>query len=128
MYFDAPTHKNNTFDVLLKGNFRDSKDSFYSISEKDFVHITFVKREDKTIWEEVRSLMMIETIDEFFPNAEPDIMYRSNYTSVAIFDGLTMQHVGGMMSHMNVDDFKQMMIDGGRSVEGNKSIKENLNG
>ena len=47
---------------------------------------------------------------------------------LAIFDGLTMQHVGGMMSHMNVDDFKQMMIDGGRSVEGNKSIKENLNG
>jgi protocatechuate 4,5-dioxygenase alpha chain len=47
---------------------------------------------------------------------------------LAIFDGLTMQHVGGMMSHMTVDDFKQMMIDGGRSVEGNKSIKENSNG
>ena len=43
MFFQAPTHKNNTFDVQIKGNFRDSKDSFYSISEKDFVHITFVK-------------------------------------------------------------------------------------
>ena len=82
MFFQAPTHKDNTFDVQIKGNFRDSKDSFYSISEKDFVHITFVKREDKSIWEEVRSLMMIDTIDEFFPNEEPDIIYRSNYTSV----------------------------------------------
>ena len=82
MFFQAPTHKNNTFDVQIKGNFRDSKDSFYSISEKDFVHITFVKREDKSIWEEVRPLMMLETIDEFFPNEEPDIIYRSNYTSV----------------------------------------------
>ena len=82
MYFEAPIHKNNTFDILIKGNFRDSNDSFYSISGKDFVHITFVKRADKTIWEEVRSLMMIETIEEFFPNAEPDMMYRSNYTSV----------------------------------------------
>ena len=26
--------------------------------------------------------MMLETIDEFFPNEEPDIIYRSNYTSV----------------------------------------------
>jgi hypothetical protein len=82
MFFTPPIHKNNIFDVLIKGNFRDSKDSFYSFSEKDFVHITFVKREDKTIWEEVRSLMMIDSIDEFFPNAEPDLIYRSNYNSV----------------------------------------------
>ena len=82
MFFTPPIHKNNTFDVLIKGNFRDGKDSFYSISEKYFVHITFVKREDKTIWEEVRSLMMFENIDEFFPNAEPDLIYRSNYNSV----------------------------------------------
>jgi hypothetical protein len=46
------------------------------------VHITFVKREDKSIWEEVRPLMMLEAIDEFFPNEEPDIIYRSNYNSV----------------------------------------------
>ena len=82
MFFTPPIHKNNIFDVLIKGNFRDSKDSFYSFSEKDFVHITFVKGENKTIWEEVRSLMMIDSIDEFFPNAEPDLIYRSSFNSV----------------------------------------------
>ena len=61
MFFQAPTHKNNTFDVQIKGNFRDSKDSFYSISEKDFVHITFVKREDKSIW---RRAQLTETLKE----------------------------------------------------------------
>ena len=66
MFFQAPTHKNNVFDIQIRGNFRDSKDSFYSISENDFVHITFIKREDNSIWEEVRPLMILESIDEFF--------------------------------------------------------------
>ena len=44
---------------------------------------------------------------------------------LAIFDGLTMQHVGGMMSHMTVDDFRDMMMNGGRSPEGNVSKAEN---
>lgn len=44
---------------------------------------------------------------------------------LAIFDGLTMQHVGGMMSHMTVDEFRAMMMAGGRSVEGNTSKAEN---
>ena len=82
MFFEAPNHKANSFDIQIKGNFRDSKDSFYSITDKGFVHITFIKREDKSIWEEVRPLMILDSIDEFFPNEEPDIIYRSNYTSV----------------------------------------------
>ncbi len=46
---------------------------------------------------------------------------------LAIFDGLSMQQVGGMMSQMTVDDFKQMMMEGGRSPSGNVSKKENIN-
>lgn len=47
---------------------------------------------------------------------------------LAIFDGLTMQHVGGLMSDMTVDDFRAMMLDGGRKLEGNKSKKQNQAG
>lgn len=47
---------------------------------------------------------------------------------LAIFDGLTMQHVGGMMSDMTVDEFKAMMLDGGRKLEGNQSKKQNQAG
>ena len=47
---------------------------------------------------------------------------------LAIFDGLTMQHVGGLMSDMSVDDFRAMMLDGGRKLEGNQSKKHNQAG
>lgn len=47
---------------------------------------------------------------------------------LAVFDGLTMQHVGGLMSHMTVDEFRQMMLDGGRPLEGNKSKQQNSGG
>jgi len=40
---------------------------------------------------------------------------------LAIVDGLTMQDVGGQMSGMSVEDFRQMMVNGGRSVDGNRS-------
>jgi len=45
---------------------------------------------------------------------------------IAAFDGLTMQHVGAGMSGigMTVEDFRQMMLDGGRSIEGNRSKQE----
>lgn len=41
---------------------------------------------------------------------------------LAIFDGLTMQHVGAAMSGsgMTVDQFRQMMINGGRPINGNR--------
>lgn len=38
---------------------------------------------------------------------------------LAIFDGKSMQHVGGEMSGMTEDEFRQMMLDGGRrSIDG----------
>ncbi|MGZ5785251.1 MAG: protocatechuate 4,5-dioxygenase subunit alpha [Ramlibacter sp.] len=45
---------------------------------------------------------------------------------LAILDGLTMQHVGAAMSGtgMNVDDFRRMMLAGGRPIEGNRSKEE----
>lgn len=49
---------------------------------------------------------------------------------LAIFDGLTMQHVGALMSGtgMSVEDFRAMMIAGGRQIEGNRSKGELAHG
>jgi protocatechuate 4,5-dioxygenase alpha chain len=49
---------------------------------------------------------------------------------LAIFDGLTMQHVGALMSGtgMTVEDFRTMMIAGGRKIEGNRSKGELAHG
>lgn len=43
---------------------------------------------------------------------------------LAIFDGLTMQDVGGAMSGTTRDEFTRMMIDGGRPAEGNRREAE----
>ena len=39
---------------------------------------------------------------------------------IAIFDRKSMQYVGGQMSGITEDEFKQMMVSGGRGVEGNR--------
>jgi protocatechuate 4,5-dioxygenase alpha chain len=42
---------------------------------------------------------------------------------IAIFDGLTMQHAGAKMSGngMTFEEFRDMMLAGGRSIENNRS-------
>lgn len=49
---------------------------------------------------------------------------------LAIFDGLSMQHAGAAMSGtgMTVEQFRQMMQDGGRPIAGNRSKKEQRHG
>ena len=49
---------------------------------------------------------------------------------LAAFDGLTMQHVGAAMSGtgMTVAEFRQMLLDGGRPIEGNRSKGESEHG
>ncbi len=49
---------------------------------------------------------------------------------IAAYDGLTMQHVGAGMSGtgMTVEEFQQMMLDGGRSVAGNLSKQKQQHG
>jgi len=49
---------------------------------------------------------------------------------LAAFDGLTMQHAGARMSGtgMTVDEFRKMMMDGGRPIDGNRSKREQQNG
>jgi len=46
---------------------------------------------------------------------------------LAILDGLTMQQAGALMSGtgMSDEEFRQMMLDGGRPVAGNRSKVEN---
>jgi len=43
---------------------------------------------------------------------------------LAIFDGLSMQHVGGAMSGVTPEEFAKMMMRGGRPVEGNRYIDD----
>ena len=43
---------------------------------------------------------------------------------LAAFDGLNMQQLGGMMSGVTGEEFAQMMIDGGRRIEGNRSLSD----
>jgi protocatechuate 4,5-dioxygenase alpha chain len=49
---------------------------------------------------------------------------------LAIFDGLTMQHAGAAMSGngMTVEDFRAMMLAGGRPIDRNRSKKEQAHG
>jgi protocatechuate 4,5-dioxygenase, alpha chain len=49
---------------------------------------------------------------------------------IAAFDGLTMQQIGARMSGtgMSDEEFVEMMLKGGRSVEGNRSRREQHNG
>lgn len=49
---------------------------------------------------------------------------------IAAVLGHSMQSAGAMQSEppMSEDEFRQMMINGGRSIEGNRSKKENQNG
>lgn len=42
-------------------------------------------------------------------------------------DGISFQDAASTMTGMTVDEYKQMMINGGRSIEGNR-YKENSNG
>ena len=45
---------------------------------------------------------------------------------IAAFDGLSMQHLGASMSENNIsfEEFKQMMLDGGRKIENNRYKKD----
>ena len=43
---------------------------------------------------------------------------------IAIFDGLTMQQVGALMSGVETEEFQKMMVDGGRPIEGNRVKSE----
>jgi hypothetical protein len=85
MLFTSPNHKANTLSVIIKGNFTDSKDSFYRFSGDDITHITFVKDSHGTIYEEARSLIFLEGIDEFFPADQPDVIYKSRCLSVSSY-------------------------------------------
>ncbi len=40
---------------------------------------------------------------------------------IAMCDKTSMQHVGGKMSGITADEFKEMMLSGGRSIIGNRS-------
>ena len=41
---------------------------------------------------------------------------------IAAYDGLSMQAIGGAMSGMTEAEFRQMMVDGGRPIDGNRKV------
>lgn len=43
---------------------------------------------------------------------------------IAMFDRKSMQFVGGQMSGMTEEEFKEMMISGGRPIDGNRRTGE----
>jgi len=47
---------------------------------------------------------------------------------LAAYDGLNMQDVGALMSNVTTAEFSQMMIDGGRPIEGNRRTGEDEDG
>lgn len=53
------------------------------------------------------------------------------YTSkLAAFDGINFQNLAAIMTHMETEEYRKMMVNGGRSIEGNryKSEWEKKNG
>ena len=51
------------------------------------------------------------------------------YTSkLAAFDGLGMQDIGARMSGVSPEEFTEMMRNGGRSIEGNRRLNEQIDG
>lgn len=47
------------------------------------------------------------------------------YTSkLAAFHGINFQQLAAKMTGMSNDDYRKMMVDGGRPIEGNRSKKE----
>jgi protocatechuate 4,5-dioxygenase alpha chain len=41
---------------------------------------------------------------------------------IAAYDGLSMQAIGGAMSGVTEAEFRQMMVEGGRPIEGNRRM------
>jgi protocatechuate 4,5-dioxygenase alpha chain len=47
------------------------------------------------------------------------------YTSkLAAFDGINFQNLAAMMTQMKTEDYRDMMVNGGRSIEGNRYKSE----
>jgi len=47
------------------------------------------------------------------------------YTAkLAAFDGINFQNLAGLMTGMGVDNYRKMMLGGGRSIEGNRYKSE----
>jgi protocatechuate 4,5-dioxygenase alpha chain len=49
-------------------------------------------------------------------------------SKIAACDGLSFQNIAAKMTGMSQEEYAQMMINGGRSVEGNRSLAEQRRG
>lgn len=74
-------YKNLTHQIKIEGSFKDTKDSFYFISQKECWHVTF-KKVDGRIEEWVRELILMDGLDDVFLS-EVDFRYNSKYKTMA---------------------------------------------
>ena len=49
-------------------------------------------------------------------------------SKIAACDGLSFQNIAAKMTGMSQEEYAQMMLKGGRSVEGNRSLAEQRRG
>ena len=54
-------------------------------------------------------------------NAGGNIYYTSK---IAATDGHSFQYIAALMSGTTENEYRKMMVDGGRSIEGNRSLSE----
>ena len=73
-------HKNNNLRLQLQGNFSDSKDSFFSISQEQSWHVTFVKVDDQ-VEEWIRKIVALEGTDDIFIS-DVEFKYVSQYKTI----------------------------------------------
>ena len=73
-------HKNNNLRLQLQGNFSDSKDSFFSISQEQSWHVTFVKVDDY-VEEWIRKIVALEGTDDIFIS-DVEFKYASQHKTI----------------------------------------------
>lgn len=114
-YVFTPAHSRkgyhlNMFCMTL--NDPDNREAF-ARSEKEYLDQFLLTEEQRQAVLERDWLLMLQLGGNIY------------YTfKIAIFDRLSMQNVGGKMSNMTEDEFKEMMINGGRSPDTNSFRKE----
>ena len=95
-------HKRNYYDLEIKGNFKDGKDSMYFISKEESWHVTFVKVGNQ-IEEWVRKVFVLEGMDDVFLS-EVEFKYTSEFSSVRSYRAF-------LKKQNEFEDYKKVIVE-----------------
>ena len=95
-------HKRNYYDLEIKGNFKDGKDSMYFISKGESWHVTFVKVGNQ-IEEWVRGIFILEGMDDVFLS-EVEFKYTSEFESVRSYRAF-------LKKQMEFENYKKVIVE-----------------